>query len=488
MSRPALLADLGPLDLAILAAYLVAMVAVGLAVTFRIRRFWDYFLAGGTLTTPLLVCTLVSTYYEIDVTFAVSEVAHDSGLVAWFWWSRPYYVAILAAAFVVTGRLRRRGSFATLPDVLEASYGRAARAAGAAACAVYSLPITALAGMIAVFELMGWSRGGSLLAALGACAVYTTFGGLWADAITGTVQFVLMCLAVAVAIPAALDLVGGFGFVDRLPAEHLTASGGVSPWLILAWSAAALAVLVEPAFYQRILAAREERSVRRALLIGVVLWASYDWGVTLLGMIARAAVASGLLPDGLEGRHALMSICLTALPAGLKGFFVAGVLAAAMSSVDSYTLLASGNVVYDVYRPFFRPEIPDAALLRLTRLGVVVLTLASALAALAFDRIADAWIFMAGILPSAVLVPVMGALYGRPPRAAGLAGILAGLGGYAAFQVIVHTLGVHDPAEGSWKLVVGGAEIWRECAVLFALPASAAGFAAGRWMGGRAAA
>ena len=36
--------------------------------------------------------------------------------------------------------------------------------------------------------------------------------------------------------------------------------------------------------------------MQRALLIGIVLWASYDWGVTLVGIIGRAAVEQGLLP------------------------------------------------------------------------------------------------------------------------------------------------------------------------------------------------
>jgi SSS family solute:Na+ symporter len=467
--------QLAALDYAIIVFYLGLMLAIGAFLFTKIRRFKDYFLAGGTLTTPLLVCSLVSTYYELDVTFATSELGFDVGLASWFWWSRPYYLAILIAAFVVAKRLKQ-GDFMTLPDVLGAHYGQKARVAGAFACFFYCLPITAIAGLMAMFSAMGWPLEISLAVSMGVCATYTLSGGLLADTFTDTVQFLLMCVSVAIAIPLALKVVGGFDFTRLLPAAHMTPTGEISPWLLLAWGIGALTVFVEPAFYQRIFAARDQKTVTRALIIGVFLWAAYDWGVTLLGMMARAAVESGALPSGIEGREALMSLCLLVLPVGLKGLFVAGVLAAAMSSVDSYSLLASANFSYDIYRPIFKPDISEAALTRLTRFGVFIVILAGVLASLAFQKISDAWIFMESILVSVVFVPVAGVLFGRPRRAAGAAATVAGLASLIIFYVLIYALGSYDPEEESYVILIGQAEIWREYAMLFTLPISAASF------------
>ena len=44
------------------------------------------------------------------------------------------------------------------------------------------------------------------------------------------------------------------------------------------------------------------------------------------------------------------------LPTGLRGLMIGGIIAAAMSNVDSYSLLASGNIVYDIYRPLVEPQ------------------------------------------------------------------------------------------------------------------------------------
>ncbi len=467
--------SLAPLDYGIIVLYLALMLAIGAFLFTKIRQFKDYFLAGRALTTPLLVCTLVSTYYELDVTFATSELGFDVGLASWFWWSRPYYLAILIAAFVVVKRLKR-GDFVTLPDVMGRNYGEKARVAGALACFFYSLPITAIAGLTALFTAMGWPLQLSLAISMGVCAVYTYSGGLLADAFTDTVQFLLMCVSVAIAIPLALKVVGGFEFTSLLPAAHMDPTGEVGPWLLAAWGIGALTVFVEPAFYQRIFAARDQKTVTRALIIGIFLWAAYDWGVTLLGMMARAAVESGTLPSDLEGRQALVSLCLLVLPVGLKGLFVAGILAAAMSSVDSYSLLASANFSYDIFRPLFKPDMSDAALTRLTRAGVFVVMLMGVLMSLVFDKISDAWIFMEGILVSVVFVPVAGVLFGRPKRGAGTAAALAGLVSLTAFYALIYTLGSYDPEEESYVILIGQAQIWREYAMLFTLPISTASF------------
>ena len=69
-----------PLDLGIVLAYLAGMVAVGYLVAGRIRRFADFFVAGRALTTPILICTLVSSYYGLDALFGDSGDAAREGV------------------------------------------------------------------------------------------------------------------------------------------------------------------------------------------------------------------------------------------------------------------------------------------------------------------------------------------------------------------------------------------------------------------------
>ena len=68
------------IDLAVVGVYVAMMLGVGVLVSSRIHGFRDYFVAGGRLTTPLLVCTLVSTYYGLDVLYISGGIhARDYG-------------------------------------------------------------------------------------------------------------------------------------------------------------------------------------------------------------------------------------------------------------------------------------------------------------------------------------------------------------------------------------------------------------------------
>src|SRR5690606_39688372 len=112
-----------PIDYGIVAVYILGVLLLGATVSRRITTFRDWFVAGGRMSTPVLVCTLVSTYYGLDVLFGASEVGFVDGVVGWFFYSRPYYLAILIAAVFFARRLKR-GSFLSLPDVAAHSYGR----------------------------------------------------------------------------------------------------------------------------------------------------------------------------------------------------------------------------------------------------------------------------------------------------------------------------------------------------------------------------
>ena len=471
-------------DHAIVGVYIVGILATGFAVSRRIGSFRDYFVAGGRMTTPLLVCTLVSTYYGLDVLFGASEVGFVDGVVSWFFYSRPYYLAIVVAALVFARKLKRT-SFLSLPDVAGATYGRATQAIVAVASFVYALPLLAVMGIGVVLDLvLGVPLALGVLLGAAVSVVYTLWGGLLADALTDTVQFTLMCVTLGIAAVLVLEPAGGIDGLRRaLPASYFEPRGTYPAGVLAVFSIGALSVLVEPAFYQRIFAAKSYRAVLIALAIGVVLWAAFDWIVTVLGM---AAAASGV---DAEPRYALMRLTLDTLPAGLTGLFVAGVIATAMSTIDSYLLIAGGNIAYDLIRPLAAPAMSDARLLRLTRWMIGVAALASVAFALFFTSMVSAWVFMSSVLVATALVPVTAALYlPRPPKpAAGLASSVAGLAVAAGVFTLTNLFGALDEEWETmiWSFDAFGREwsIWQEYAVLFALPASVLAFLAGQAVG-----
>lgn len=476
--------DFSALDLAIVLAYAVGMLGIGWYVSRTITGFDDFFIAGRGMTAPLLVCTLVSTYYGLDVLFGGSEVSYQEGVVAWFVYLRPYYLAILAAALLIAPRLRRY-PFRSLPDAMGHFYGNGARSVAAVASFFYALPFMAIMGIGVLLDVvLGIPFVWGVLIGTAVSLVYTVMGGLMADALTDTIQFTLMCVTLGVAAAIIMRDFGGFaGLEQRLPESYFDPTGTYPTAVLIVFAASALSVLVEPAFYQRIFAAVSYRAVVVALLIGVVLWAAFDWVVTVVGM---AAAASGLET---EPRYALLTITLETLPIGLKGAFVAGVLATAMSTIDSYLLISAGNLSYDLYRPLRRPDMGDSELLRLTRWMTLVAALVCVALALWFQSIVSAWIFVSTLLTASVLVPMIGGLWARrPPQA--LAGLLSSAVGMVVatlFYVLVTAFGTFDDEWQTmiWTVPFGGGtlELWQEYALLVALPSSVLAWWVGQWIG-----
>ena len=89
------------IDYIIVIAYLTGMIGVGLWFAKKHTDFEDFFLAGRSLTTPILITTLISTYYGIDVLFGDTQLAFTDGVVAWFGYARPTYAFFLIAALLL---------------------------------------------------------------------------------------------------------------------------------------------------------------------------------------------------------------------------------------------------------------------------------------------------------------------------------------------------------------------------------------------------
>jgi SSS family solute:Na+ symporter len=474
--------EIATIDYIIISLYLMGMVGVGLWFAKKHSDFEDFFLAGRSLTTPLLITTLISTYYGIDVLFGDSQLGFTNGVVAWFAYARPTYAFFLIAAFLLAHRLREE-DFKSLPDILDKYYGKKTRYVGAVTSFIYSLPALSLYGFGMLGEvILGWEPIMGMLVLGGIALIYTITGGFWAVALTDSIQFVLMCVILAMAFPFAMNLIGGFDkMIEVLEPSYFDTMGDMSIWLIIIYASTGLSILVEPTFYQRIFAAKSYKNVRNALVIGIFIWGSYDWIITILAMAAKVAVIQGTLPVDVAPDAALLTIMVAALPAGALGLFLAGVLATEMSTLDSYCLVAGGNVAYDIYKPAFKPSATDQELIKTTRQGILLSWVLGFAMAISFDQMLGLWVFMASILISSVLAPILLGMY-VPKFRKPLAGFLsAGLGlvSTVILNIYIMTNGVFDLDEETYIIHWFGIDFLQEFVMYITVPISLIGFFVG---------
>jgi len=472
------------IDYIIISIYLIGMVGVGLWFAKKHTDFDDFFLAGRSLTTPLLITTLISTYYGVDVLFGDSQLGFTDGVVAWFGYARPTYAFFLIAAFLLAQRLRKE-DFKSLPDILDKYYGKNTRYVSAVTSFIYSLPALSLYGFGMLGDvILGWEPIIGMLVLGGIGLVYTLTGGFWAVVLTDSIQFVMMCLVLALAFPFAMNLIGGFdSMIEELPSSYFYTMGDLSIWLIIIYASTGLAILVEPTFYQRIFAAKSYKNVRNALVIGIFIWGSYDWIITILAMAAKTGtlmkiMGNPIIDPGVAPDAALLTIMVAALPVGALGLFMAGVLSTEMSTLDSYCLVAGGNVAYDIYKPAFKPDATDDELIKTTRYGILLSWLLGFAMAVSFEQMLGLWVFMASILISSTMIPILLGIY-VPSFRKPLAGFLsAGLGLLSTIILNIYIMmtGTFDTLEETYIVQWFGIDFLQEFIMYITVPISFMGF------------
>ena len=160
--------------------------------------------------------------------------------------------------------------------------------------------------------------------------------------------------------------------------------------------------------------------------------------------------ASALVPGLADQDRAFPELVARVFPAGLRGFFLTGILATTMSTASAYLAASSAILVQDVYEPLQRTTLSPSALLAVSRLATVVLATIALTIALIFPSVVGAVIFSTLVAPAAIFVPLVLALYWRRTnRRAGfwaiLAGALAGVTSQLYFAGRPGLLGAIDP-------------------------------------------
>lgn len=422
---------LAPVDLLVVALYFAAALYIGVSFARRSKTAESFLLAGRRLTLPLFVGTLVSTWY--GGLLGVGEITYRDGLVNWLVQGGFWYLAYLIFALFLAGRLSRSGQ-TTLPDQMALLHGPGARGLASLLNFLNVVPVAYMLTLGLVVQLLLgvplWV--GVLLGAL-VMGIYSLLGGFEAVVYTDMLQFALMCLAVALVLAFAVLTLGGGDYLrQNLPAGHLHPVGRYSLQELGVWLLIALTTLVDPNFYHRCYAAGSPRTARRGILIAVGFWALFDVCTTFGGLYARAALPA------VDPKLAYPLLADALLPPGLKGFFLAGVLATAMSTVDSYCFVGAMTLSHDLVRQLLGRPLSDRAAVRLTRLGILLTGgLAAALALLFSGSIKAIWKTMGSLSSAAVLLPmVLGQLGWRPPGAgvAAMWGGVVGTLGWAALR------------------------------------------------------
>ena len=178
--------------------------------------------------------------------------------------------------------------------------------------------------------------------------IYTTIGGFKAVALTDAIQGIIMVIATVFIFTGVLKTGGGINsLMSKLVSINpdLITPFGVDnfiakPFILSFWVLVGIAILGLPQTSVRCMGFKDSRSLHNAMIIGTFVVGFLMLGMTLLGVSGKA-----LIPDIAVGDLAVPTITMKVMPPILAGIFIAGPLAAIMSTVDSLLILCSAAII-----------------------------------------------------------------------------------------------------------------------------------------------
>jgi Na+/proline symporter len=364
--------------------YVSAQLLIGFWVSRGIRTEADYLLAGRNLGPTLTLFTVFATWYGAETCVGAAGQAYEGGLAAVTTDPFGYALGIFAVGLLVAYPLWRR-QLLTLADLFRQRYGVGVERLAAVLMIPTSL-LWAAAQIRAFGQVLAASSEMEVLFAVTVAAavviVYTTLGGMLADAISDLIQGIVLIIGMLV-VGAIVGFNGGFEAVGQLPREKLTLVSADTPWLatLEAWAVPVLGTICAQEMLSRIMSARSPTIARNATIGASFIYLSMGLIPVTIGLIAPVLQASPDEPD-----QVLMHVAQQNLPTVLYVIFVGALVSAILSTVNSALLVAGSLTAHNLVLPL-KPNLDEAHKVLFNRVAVVVFGLIAYVMALMADDV-----------------------------------------------------------------------------------------------------
>lgn len=351
---------MSPLDLIIVAVYLTLTLGLGLWLIRGQRTASDYFLGARDLPAWAVLLSIVATETSALTVISIPGVG-ARGDLGFLQVALGYCLGRIAvAAWLLPGYFQ--GEQETAYARLESRFGSGTRRLVSASFLVTRFlgdGVRIFAGAIPLALITDWPIPFAILAMGGITIVYTWAGGLKAVVWADVLQLGIYVAGGIIALGIAVSLAGGADAVYTIardagklrmvyPEFSLTQPYSLLGGLLGGAMLSAASHGTDHLIVQRLLATRSLAAARVALVgSGVVVVLQF----LLFLLVGIAIWAAGLAPADQRPDAIFPNFILTHLPVGIRGLVIAGILAAAMSTISSSLSALASVSTHDFYAP-----------------------------------------------------------------------------------------------------------------------------------------
>lgn len=392
------------LDLITIVLFSLLVLITGISFSGSGKNLNTFFAAGGAVPWWINGLSLFMGFFSAGTFVVWGSIAYTHGLVSvTIQWTMAF--AGFAVGFFISP-MWRKNKVLTAAQYINLRLGRNVQKIYTYLFLFVSLFTTGafLYPVAKIVEVAtGFPLSYCILVLGGLSIIYVTVGGLWAVVITDVLQFIILTVAVIIVVPLAFMKVGGVNeLFNSAPDTFFKLVNGEYTWgFILAFGLYNLFFIGGNwAYVQRYTSVATPKEARKTgyLFGSLYLFAPVLWMLPPMLYRIYNPTLNGLADEG-----AFLLMCKEALPAGMLGLMLGGMIFATASSLNATLNISAGVFTNDIFKPLF-PKSTDQLLIRTARFSTIGFGLLAVVVALMVQS-------MGGIVNVVISV---GALTGVP--------------------------------------------------------------------------
>lgn len=450
-------------DIVLIFAYIAALLVMGWRLGKGNENQEDYFLAGRSMPWIPIGLSVAATMISANGFIGAPGWAYSAGISP-FMVNIGVPLAIFLVLFTTMPVLYnlRLTSVYEYVELRLGVYSRVLTVVGFIANSIIQVSSMVFIPALIIQTFTGWSLTVVVPIVVVSAIVYTLLGGIKAVIWTDALQMVVMWMGLLLSIFLILNKTGlsfsetiavaqeagkmtalDFSFdISRTNAFWATLLGGTVMWIRYFG--------FDQGQVQRVLTAKSMRGVKNSFVVSAFIMNIMYFLLMLLGVLLYVFY-EGRVFDSSNG--IMIDFILNHLPVGVVGLVVAGVFAAAMSSVDS--LLNSMSTVYvkDIHERFISKSESEASLKMSMMISAVWGLIIIVVTLLGFSGTTKSVLAVVGSYISNISGPMCGAfflaMFTRQANDKGVAtGVIVGF-------ILTYLFGKYAGAIWIWKPGVG---------------------------------
>ena len=380
--------------LIVLAIYFSVLLGIGFFASKKIVNISDYYVGGKKLNYWIAALSARSTGESGWLLIGVTGMGALMGVSA-LWIVAGEVVGVFISWQFMAKKFKRMTdeyNSITIPDFLVSHFRSSTNSIRIISAAALSIIVVIyVSAQIDVtgktFEsFLGFNYYTGIIIGFGIVVLYIFSGGFlavaWSDFFQGSLMFVgLLALPIVAyfSLPTEDSFISGLYAID--PALlNIWGPGGFSLInfvTVVGFVSIGIGFMGSPQVYVRFMAIENENEIERGKWVAVIYTLLPDTGAVMIGVLGRYMLTkTGQDPEivlGIAGENVLAMLLNQIMPMTIIGIYIAAVLSAIMSTVDSLLVVASSAVSRDFYQQIIRPDIDEGLLINLSKKVTLIL-------------------------------------------------------------------------------------------------------------------